>query len=326
MASTSEAEEEEVWACGVCDIEMEERTPAIVCQTCRQWVHLRKCANLTGKEASKIKKSKRKKFKCSRCEKKALKEKRANAESSKRKPIKNIKSYVGISSSGEEETDQEKTNESETDIEKSSQEETDLEKSSEEETDGEKSSEEETDGEKASEEEIAEKKSSEKEADRKKSSEEESNEKNSSEEGIDERNLDEDEIYGKKSSEEEIESQVVPQEDDVAEDARMDFYIDEGDGMMSGNAQCATSGRKRRSNPDSWKSNKKRKYTKGSEGKALRESCKCKQGCAKKIDTPTRERIMQEYWDLKSLDRQRDFHVRFVKLVPTARWRVRKTL
>ena len=52
-----------VWACGVCDLEMEEKTPAIVCIKCRNWVHLRKCAKLTPKEAKK----RQKKFICSSC-------------------------------------------------------------------------------------------------------------------------------------------------------------------------------------------------------------------------------------------------------------------
>ena len=57
----------EIWACGVCELEMQEKTPGIVCKTCLQWVHLRKCAGITVKEASKLDKSKKKSFKCSRC-------------------------------------------------------------------------------------------------------------------------------------------------------------------------------------------------------------------------------------------------------------------
>ena len=74
-----------VWACGVCDVEMEEKTPSIACQTCRQWVHLgkSKCARMTINEGLKLSKSKVKKFKCSRCTRKEKKEMRERSKSHK---------------------------------------------------------------------------------------------------------------------------------------------------------------------------------------------------------------------------------------------------
>ena len=52
-----------VWACGVCDEVMQARTPSIACTSCRNWVHLKKCAGLSGLEAKKNRTT----FSCSKC-------------------------------------------------------------------------------------------------------------------------------------------------------------------------------------------------------------------------------------------------------------------
>ena len=81
-----------VWACGVCDHVMEEKTASIVCIQCHQWVHLRSCAGITGKEAMK----KKNKFVCSRCEKKNKKLKAA--EKKKEKQLHSHTEFHGIMS------------------------------------------------------------------------------------------------------------------------------------------------------------------------------------------------------------------------------------
>ena len=64
-------------------------------------------------------------------------------------------------------------------------------------------------------------------------------------------------------------------EEAVESDAEVNFYIDEGEGMMSENAKQITElrlkkGKKRKLNPEGWESNRKRKYRKSSEGQVLR--------------------------------------------------------
>ena len=81
-----------------------------------------------------------------------------------------------------------------------------------------------------------------------------------------------------------ISFQIVPTEEkNVAQHQDINFYNDEGDGMMTGNAQTidelgVKQGRKRRSDPTKW-NNAKRKYNRGSGGKTLREPSQCKLGC-----------------------------------------------
>ena len=67
-----------------------------------------------------------------------------------------------------------------------------------------------------------------------------------------------------------------------------DFYVDEGEGMMDGFAKTieendAKHGRKRLSKPNEWKSAKKRKYNKGTEGKKVGPLCECRLKCHEKI-------------------------------------------
>ena len=54
-----------ICVCGVCDKVMMERTPAIACISCCHWIHLKPCANLTYKMATKLKGT----YHCSKCNK-----------------------------------------------------------------------------------------------------------------------------------------------------------------------------------------------------------------------------------------------------------------
>ena len=108
---------------------------------------------------------------------------------------------------------------------------------------------------------------------------------------------------------------------------QVNFYIEEGDGMMGENAKSIDElglkkGRKRRSNPEEWK-NSKRKYTKGAEGRELKDPFKCRRKCFEKVAADTRQRIMEEYYDMKNIDRQRDFHIRSIIKKLKQRTRVR---
>ena len=113
--------------------------------------------------------------------------------------------------------------------------------------------------------------------------------------------------------------------------SRVNFYVDEGEGMMDGHAKTITEenikhGRKRVRKPATWKSAKKLKYNKGSEGRKTGPQCKCRAKCREMITDEARQKIFEEYLDLKSIDRRRDFHCRYVKQIPTERSRVRKVL
>ena len=52
-----------LYLCGVCDREVGIREASAVCTTCRNWIHLRSCANMFFKEARKVKDT----FSCSAC-------------------------------------------------------------------------------------------------------------------------------------------------------------------------------------------------------------------------------------------------------------------
>ena len=90
----------------------------------------------------------------------------------------------------------------------------------------------------------------------------------------------------------------------------------------------AKHGRKRTSDSTKWKSTKKRKYDKGADegDKEVRPKCKCRNECWKKITDDERKVLFEEYCDLRSLERSRDFHCRFVKEIPVKRSRVRSKL
>ena len=263
-----------VWACGVCDVEMEEKTPSIVCVCCRQWVHL-KCAKLTPKEAKKLHKSKRRKFECSRCLKQHKSVKKVSVPK-----VRNISDFLDIEQPGSS-----------------------------------------TDGTNSAAEPIASMIGLQEE--------EESDASCADKDVQDDLSSDNDNDIPDPTPDPTSELKDPTPKACVTDN--INFYIEEGEGMMGGNAQTIDemgikSGRKRRSDPESWKANQKRKYTKGSQGKTMRDPCKCRMKCFEKIDDDERMKIMKEYWDLKSLDRQRDFHVRFVQTIFPERGRTRERL
>ena len=51
------------YICGGCDHVMKANTPSVSCISCCQWIHLKTCANLTYKEAKKLKNL----YQCSKC-------------------------------------------------------------------------------------------------------------------------------------------------------------------------------------------------------------------------------------------------------------------
>ena len=63
------------WMCGVCDEVMHEKTPGIICLTCRNYVHLPphvpNCSGLSRKQSSRRKGT----FKCTKCKSKKTKKK-----------------------------------------------------------------------------------------------------------------------------------------------------------------------------------------------------------------------------------------------------------
>ena len=63
------------WMCGVCDEVMHEKTPGIICLTCRNYVHLTphvpNCSGLSRKQSSRRKGT----FKCTKCKSKKTKKK-----------------------------------------------------------------------------------------------------------------------------------------------------------------------------------------------------------------------------------------------------------
>ena len=59
MASGSEL----FYICGVCHGTVGQREASIACRTCRNWIHLKRCAKLSFKEAKKLKDS----YSCPTC-------------------------------------------------------------------------------------------------------------------------------------------------------------------------------------------------------------------------------------------------------------------
>ena len=75
----------------------------------------------------------------------------------------------------------------------------------------------------------------------------------------------------------------------------IDFYTDDGEGIMSGTADTTEvlqlkQGSKRKSQPESWEKNKKRKYVQSGKGK----------------------KSFYEYWELGTNERKWDFHINHV--------------
>ena len=123
----------------------------------------------------------------------------------------------------------------------------------------------------------------------------------------------------------------VDSSDSSSLNSSVNFYVDEGEGMMNGFAKTIEEdnfkrGRRRVSKPNEWKSAKKRKYDKGLDGKKAGPACKCRLNCQTKISDEERQAIFEEYCELRSIERRRDFHCRYVKQVPVERSRVCETL
>ena len=76
----------------------------------------------------------------------------------------------------------------------------------------------------------------------------------------------------------------------------IDFYTDDGEGIMSGTADTTEvlqlkQGSKRKSQPESWEKNKKRKYVQSGKGKKMGGPCKCKLKCFEKVTEEERQEV-----------------------------------
>ena len=94
----------------------------------------------------------------------------------------------------------------------------------------------------------------------------------------------------------------------------INFYTDDGEGTMSGTADTIEvlqlkQGSKRKSQPESWEKNKKRKYVQLSKGKKMGEPCKWKSKCFEKVTEEERHEVFNHYWELGTNERKWDFHI-----------------
>ena len=71
-------------------------------------------------------------------------------------------------------------------------------------------------------------------------------------------------------------------------------------------------GSKRKSQPESWEKNKKRKYVQLGKGKKMGEPCKCKLQCFEKMAEEERQEVFYEYWELGANKRKWVFHISHV--------------
>ena len=92
--------------------------------------------------------------------------------------------------------------------------------------------------------------------------------------------------------------------------SRINFYEDDGGGIMSGFAQTIYEFGQ---SQDALTVNKKRRYNKSSHGQILKMTCSCCMKCYDKLTNEQKQEFTEEFYDFKDIDRQRDFHIRHVK-------------
>ena len=95
-------------------------------------------------------------------------------------------------------------------------------------------------------------------------------------------------------------SYITWKDDNTLSSQMINFYTDDDEGIMSGTAGTIEvlqlkQGSKRKSQPESWEKNKKRKYVQSGKGKKTNESCKCKLKCFEKVTEEESQEVFNQY-------------------------------